>query len=176
MRSNIWTTAAATTAAAVGAISISYRSSLATVTVLGVGTLILGVLAGIDIATHRLPNPIVAALALYAVTAVVTAGLITGDNGRIVSAVTVGLVFLAIGTGMAFAGMMGMGDAKLGFPIGIAAGWFGPVAVLVTIGVTAATGAIAGLVVIANQGRNTEISYGPFLAMGSVAGVIAASS
>ncbi len=66
-----------------------------------------------------------------------------------------------------------MGDVKLSFPIGAVAGWFGTDAVLAAMFVGAVAGGVAAGVamLLARQG-GLAFSYGPYLALGSVTGMI----
>jgi prepilin signal peptidase PulO-like enzyme (type II secretory pathway) len=124
----------------------------------------LVVLAVIDYEHHLLPNDIIFPVVL-AVGLIVAAA----DPGHF-------LVHLAWGAGLAgfflffvivTKGGLGMGDAKLGFLIGLALGWKTASATLVAL----AGLLIAALVILAKHGmgaRRTAIPFGPFLALGGI--------
>jgi prepilin signal peptidase PulO-like enzyme (type II secretory pathway) len=69
--------------------------------------------------------------------------------------------------GMIFAGSLGMGDAKLGFLLGLALGWQTVGAALIAF----AGLLVAALYVLATRGvaaRKDAIPFGPFLALGGI--------
>lgn len=162
-------------AAAIGAVAVAlvHRTTPAGAIALVAMVATLGVLSDIDIRTRRLPNRIVGPLALATVAGVTIAGIASDDLERSAVAVAIGVIFVVALTSANIAGGMGMGDVKLGFPIGVVAGWFGTEAILATVFVGAVAGALAATVVmILARRRSLEVSYGPYLALGSVAGMI----
>ena len=164
-------TALATTAAI--AVAIVHRAEPAAAAALAAMVVVLAVLADIDLRTRRLPNRIVGPLAIATLIAVCVGGVVTNDMGRAAVAVGVGVAFVAAMLSMHVAGGMGMGDVKLGFPIGAVAGWLGTDAVLATVFVAAVTGALAAAVVMTRaRTTSTKFSYGPYLALGSAAGML----
>jgi leader peptidase (prepilin peptidase) / N-methyltransferase len=125
-------------------------------------TLIL--LAAIDAKHRLLPNEIV-------LPATVAVGLIVGTSApgsfltHLAAAAALGGFFFLFGT--IFAGSLGMGDAKLGFLIGLALGTktFGA-ALIAFAGLL-----LAALYVLARRGvsaRKDAIPFGPFLALGGI--------
>jgi len=162
------------TAATAAAVYVAHANEPVAAAGLIAMVLVLAVLADIDLRTHRLPNRIVGPLALAVVAAVAIAGVATSDPARIGVAVVVGVGFVAAMLAMHIAGGLGMGDVKLSFPIGAVAGWYGLDAVIITILVTATAGGLAaGIVMAKAKTTSTRFSYGPCLALGSVAGMIA---
>jgi leader peptidase (prepilin peptidase) / N-methyltransferase len=145
--------------------------ALAWVPLIGIGA----PLAWIDIREHRLPNRLVAALA---VTAVLTLGVVAliehtvADFGRSLTAGAV-LAVCFLGLAMVKPAAMGMGDVKLSFVIGAYLGWLGWS--WVWWGTVGAFVAAAVVGIVRGLGRNQPIALGPFL-LGSVIVCAAAST
>ena len=159
-----------TLAAMIGVAGVHRARPLIALGLLGMVTA-LGVLADIDLRTQLLPNRIVAPLALAVVAGVALAGVAYGEFDRSGQAVATGAAFVVVTVLLHLIGGMGMGDVKLSFPIGVIAGWFGGDAVMATVAVAAASGLVAAIFVLLSRGRG-EFSYGPYLALGSVAGML----
>ena len=130
----------------------------------------------IDFREHRLPNRIVGPLAAAATAVVVVAGLAEGDPARTARALGLGLAVSAVLLAANLLGGMGMGDVKYGFPVGVLVGWFGWDALVVTILVTTAAGGLVAVgLLVRGLGRGHHLSYGPYMALGLVAGLLAAA-
>lgn len=161
------------TAAGVAAVAWSHRGHPVTAVLLSAAVLCYGALSAVDAAEQRLPNRITLPLAAATLAAVVT-GAATGADAM----AAVG----AIGTGLAFAVVLavlrfGMGDVKLALTVGMVAGWLGRDAVVATIVAGASAGAAAALVaIVVHRRRGLAFSFGPALAIGSVAGMMAVRS
>jgi leader peptidase (prepilin peptidase)/N-methyltransferase len=86
----------------------------------------------------------------------------------------------ALGFGLAFALVLlvlrfGMGDVKLALTVGLIAAWLGPDAIITTVYVGAGSGAAVALaLLVIHRRRRLTFSFGPFLAIGSVAGMVTA--
>jgi len=125
-------------------------------------TLIL--LAAIDAEHKLLPNAIIlpASLAVGLIVAVSSPG---NFLAHLAAGAALGGFFFLFGT--IFAGSLGMGDAKLGFLIGLALG-------SKTLGATLVAFAgllVAAVFVLATRGtsaRKDAIPFGPFLALGGI--------
>lgn len=132
---------------------------------------IYGRLSMIDAAEQRLPNRITLPLAAATAVVVTIAGLVGSDLWRPVSSVATGLAFAAVLLVLRF----GLGDVKLALTVGTIAGWLGSDAVVVTLFVASFGGALTSAALIAvHRRRDLTFSYGPFLALGSIAGMIVA--
>lgn len=162
------------TVGSAAAVAVVHRSQPFLAAALVAMVLTLGVLAEMDLRTQRLPNRIVAPLAVGTIVATTIAGAAQADLGQTVAACLTGAAMAAVLLGVHVMGGLGMGDVKLSFPIGVVAGWLGPDALVATALITVISGGIAAAVVLATQGRRSEFSYGPYLALGSVAGMILA--
>ena len=149
------------------------------------GVLLAGLLAlaVIDARTLRLPNPIVAVLAIVGVVLVVAAALATGATSMLLDAGISGVgalvVFVAIAEiGSLAAGRqaMGYGDVKLAGVMGLYLGAIAPRYIVVAVLAAFLTGAIAGVVQIGFAGgdRKTRIPFGVFLAVGALISVFVA--
>jgi leader peptidase (prepilin peptidase) / N-methyltransferase len=121
-------------------------------------------LAAIDFKHKLLPNAIIlpATLAIGLIVAAYAPGSFLT---HLAAAAALGGFFFIFGT--VFAGSLGMGDAKLGFLLGLALGWKTLGAALVAF-----TGLlVAALYVLATRGvsaRKDAIPFGPFLALGGI--------
>ncbi|MCP4221899.1 MAG: hypothetical protein GY773_00970 [Actinomycetia bacterium] len=161
----------AMTVASAWVIATLHRSQPLLAAALVVMVLTLGVLAEIDLRTQLLPNRIVAPFALGAIIVVTIAGAVQADLDRTIVACLTGAAMAAVALGVHLVGGLGMGDVKLSFPIGVMAGWFGTDALLATVLVTTFSSGIIATLILATRGRRIEFSYGPYFALGSVAGM-----
>ncbi|WP_340558394.1 A24 family peptidase [Streptomyces sp. GSL17-111] len=136
---------------------------------------VLVLLAVVDVAVHRLPDVLTlplagAAGALLGLAALVpaAAGSWTGALlGGAASGVGYFVLFLIHSRGMGF------GDVKLAITCGIALGWYGPQVLLLGTFAAFALGAAYGtaLVLARRAGRRTPLPFGPFMVVGTLAGV-----
>jgi leader peptidase (prepilin peptidase) / N-methyltransferase len=125
-------------------------------------TLVL--LAAIDIKHKLLPNTIILP-ASVAVGLIVAASMPGDFLSHLAAGAALGGFFFLFGT--IFAGSIGMGDAKLGFLLGLALGskTFGAMMIAVS------TLLVAALYVLARRGasaRKDALPFGPFLALGGI--------
>lgn len=131
----------------------------------------LGALSFIDVAQQRLPNVVTLPLAAASWLVVLVWSAVDGRPLDGVAAIAVGLVFAVV----LFLFRFGMGDVKLSLSIGAVAMWLGREALLATIMVASVAGAVvAVMLMVAYRRRSLTFGYGPFLALGSVAGMILA--
>ena len=129
---------------------------------------VFAVLALIDVETRRIPNAIVLpALALAACTswAWPERGAAEGLAGA-----AVGLGVMAPAYALSRGGLGG-GDVKMAALVGAAAGYPGALAALLVATASAAVAA-AVLLVSRPEGRRATMPYGPFLALGGLAGLM----
>jgi leader peptidase (prepilin peptidase) / N-methyltransferase len=124
----------------------------------------LVLLAAIDAKHKLLPNEIILAASLA--TGLIVAASTPGDFlTHLAAGAALGGFFFLFGA--IFAGSLGMGDAKLGFLIGLALG-------SKTLGATLIAFAgllVAALYILASRGasaRKDAIPFGPFLALGGI--------
>jgi leader peptidase (prepilin peptidase) / N-methyltransferase len=124
----------------------------------------LVLLAAIDMKHKLLPNEIILAATL-AVGLIVAASTPGDFLTHLAAAAALGGFFFLFGA--IFAGSLGMGDAKLGFLLGLALG-------AKTLGATLIAFAgllVAALFILARRGasaRKDAIPFGPFLALGGI--------
>jgi leader peptidase (prepilin peptidase)/N-methyltransferase len=125
---------------------------------------VLVLLAAIDFEHQLLPNDIIFP-AVLAVGLIVAAANPGGFLTHLAAAAALGGFFLVFA--MVFKGGLGMGDAKLGFLLGLALGWQTlPAAMIAFAGLL-----VAALWILARQGleaRRKAIPFGPFLAAGGI--------
>lgn len=133
---------------------------------------VAGWLAVIDIAEHRLPNRIVGPLAAFVLVAVVLFGLEADALGQSLRAVLVGGSIFAVLFVAALGGVIGMGDAKLSLPYATLLAWFtGPTLQLAGLVTVFAAGIFTVGLLAARRGAKAMIAFGPFMALGFVAGL-----
>lgn len=161
----------AATAAAVVAVALRHRAEPAVGTLLSLVVLAYGVLSAIDAAEQRLPNRITLPLAGATALAALIGGVIQSNLAAALGALGVGVAFALVFVVMRF----GMGDVKLALTVGTIAGWLGRDAVMMTAMVGAVSGATVALALIVVHRRpDLTFGFGPYLAIGSVAGMLAA--
>jgi leader peptidase (prepilin peptidase)/N-methyltransferase len=136
---------------------------------------VLLALAVIDARTRKLPNRIV-----YPALAVAAAYLLlAGVAGAPVDLVAAGIGLLAYGGGLLVVALvsprgMGMGDVKLAALIGLVLGALGLRYVAVAAGLGILLGGVGALVaLLAGASRKQAVPFGPFLAAGAAAAVLA---
>ena len=166
-----WGAALAVAPAAV--VAVRWWSRPVVALALGVATLVLGALVELDLAQRRLPNRLVGPLAAGVAIGLAADALARSDGAGAVRAVAVGSALAATFLALSFVGSVGFGDVKLAWPVGAIAGWVGggavPVAVLA---MTLSGAAVGGLVLLVGRNRRQLLPYGPFLAVGAVAGML----
>ncbi len=159
-----------------GAVAVVLRHGDSPLTAVGLvgAVVVLGVLADIDFRTFRLPNNIVGPFAITTFGWLFVAALVAGEWQRLVAAVLIGVLWAGVLLVGSMVGHVGMGDVKLAFPIGMIVGWLGLNAFLVSLVVAVVSSGLVGLVVavaVKKRSEWPEIPYGPFLALGAVAGM-----
>ncbi len=159
------------TAVAAAAVLVVNRSNPVLAVLLAIVVVTYGVLSIVDAAEQRLPNRITLPLAGATFLAVFIGGIVRSDIGSGLGAIGIGLAFAVVLFVMRF----GMGDVKMALSVGAIAGWLGSDAVLATMFAGALAGAVVAVVLIVVYRRRTiSFSYGPFLAIGSVVGMLSA--
>jgi leader peptidase (prepilin peptidase)/N-methyltransferase len=161
----------AATAVGVVAVAVAHRSTPLLAVLLAAVVVAYGALSIIDAAEQRLPNRITLPLAGATALAVLAGGVARSDIGAGLGAIGIGLAFAFVLFVMRF----GMGDVKMALTVGTIAGWLGVDTVVTTMLIGAFAGAVVALaLILVHRRRTITFSYGPFLAIGSVAGMILA--
>lgn len=134
-------------------------------------------LTWIDLRTMRLPREITYTTMAIGVPVLVVAAVIAAEPRRILTMVVgaglalgfMGLVYLASRGGL------GDGDVRLSPLLGAYLGWLGLAHVPVGLFLGFLFGAVVGVgaMIVGSAGRRTAIPFGPFLAAGTVVGVVA---
>jgi len=119
---------------------------------------LLVAVAAVDLETRRIPNELVAGLAVLALVA-----RAISERSHLVESAVAGVAVFSVALLLATIakGGLGMGDVKLAGALGFVLGTL--------------AGAAAGLAVIARRGRagrGTTIAYGPYLALGGALGIL----
>ena len=133
-------------------------------------------LSMIDLDTFLLPNRIVYPLAVTLIALFGLAAVIDGAGNDFARAMFGGaaayLAFLVIH--IAAPRGMGFGDVKLSFSLGVALGWISWGAVALGIFLGFLLGAVLGVALIALKirSRKDHVPFGPFLAAGTVIGIL----
>lgn len=161
-------------AAALGALAglASTWAEMAAFAVLAVAS---GLLTVIDLAEERLPDVIV--LPMIGLTAVLLtiAAWTSGNWGALGRAGLAALaLFVLYFVMMVFSPDLGFGDVKLAAVAGTFGGWFSWGAVLLGFGAGWVAFALTSIVLLAARKRKLKgsLSFGPFLILGSVLGVL----
>jgi leader peptidase (prepilin peptidase)/N-methyltransferase len=137
---------------------------------------LLGVLlATVDLACLRLPDPLVAASAVVVVVPLCAAALAAGEPGRLGRAVLgaglLGVAYLMMV--MLPGGPLGFGDVKLAAVLGFALGFVGWPAVLIgAVAPHLLNGPVAVFLLLSRRaGRRTALPLGPALLVGALIAV-----
>lgn len=143
-------------------------------------TVVLVVLAAIDLDVFRLPDMITGPLAVGLVAALLAASLVGGDVGPWVRALLAGLALGAFYLALVLVGGgsgMGLGDAKLAPSLGMLLGFQSWAHVLLGTMVSVLLAGVAALylVLFRGAGRTSHLAFGPYLVAGTVLVVIAPS-
>ncbi len=136
--------------------------------VFALAQVVLVVLAGIDLATRRLPNVITVPTTVAAV--VLRAGFERSHLGEVLLACAVAF-FAFFAVSVVLRGGLGMGDVKLAGMLGALLGWsaFDALAIGIVVG-----GIVSlALLGFSRAGLKTAIAYGPCLALGGAVAIIA---
>jgi leader peptidase (prepilin peptidase) / N-methyltransferase len=125
---------------------------------------VLALLAAIDLEHYLLPNDVIFP-AVLAVGLIIAAANPGGFLTHLAAAAALGGFFLLFA--VLFKGGLGIGDAKLGFLLGLALGWRTMTATFIAF----AGLLVAALWILAREGigaRRKAIPFGPFLAIGGI--------
>lgn len=137
---------------------------------------VCGALVHIDVTRHRLPNAVVAPLAVGVAAGLALAAAVGGSAGPLLRALAGGLVlgaaFLALRD--LTSGGLGGGDVKLAVPVGMVLAWHGwlPLAIGAAASFLLAGLAAAALIAGGRGTRRTRIAFGPWMALGTAAGLL----
>lgn len=136
----------------------------------------LVVLTAIDLEHHLLPNKIVYPLFVAGWIGLAVAAFVEGDMGPLKGAAFGALIFGGFLFTVAFIAPAGMGggDVKLGFVLGTFLGYAGGIGfTLVGMFLSFVSGGVIGIALMARGGdRKTQVPFGPFLALGTVAAIL----
>jgi leader peptidase (prepilin peptidase)/N-methyltransferase len=126
--------------------------------------------AGIDLEHRIIPNKILLPSAVFGIAAAVA---LQPDSLLELGIAGAGAFAAFLLAAIAYPAGMGMGDVKLAGVMGLFLG----TAVIPALFVAFLVGTLVGLVVIADgsEGRKKGVPFGPFLALGGIAGLIAGS-
>ncbi len=132
-------------------------------------------LAVVDVASRRLPDVLILALAVGVLALLGIAALLPGAGGSWMSALfgsfivgACSLVVFLVSRGFGF------GDVKLALLLGAVLGWYGWPVVVVGMFAGYLFGALYGMALVfaGRAGRRARIAFGPFLLAGAFVGVL----
>jgi len=135
-------------------------------------------LALIDLATKRLPNPIVLPAYLVGAVLLTAAALLQGDPAALgrgaIGAVALGGLYLLLA--LLKPGGMGMGDVKLAGALGLFLGWLGWTELSVGGAAAFIIGGVVALSLLAARrvSRSSGIPFGPWMLLGAWIAIFAA--
>lgn len=134
------------------------------------------VLAGVDLACLRLPDPLVLAAGALALGGLTGAALLSGTPGRLVDALGGAVVAGAAHVLLALlpGSRLGFGDVKLAAVLGLPLGWLGRDALLTGLLLPHVLhgGLVLGLLVTRRVRRDTLLPLGPALLAGAWLGAL----
>lgn len=130
------------------------------------------VLTWVDVAVHRLPDPLTYSAYAGVLVLLGLAAIVHGDFGRLGAAVLSGLgvgIFYFVLVLLSPVGM-GLGDAKLALSTGTALGWAGWVFAVYGAALGIVIGGVSILFMLALRriGRKDEVPHGPFMLVGTL--------
>jgi len=138
-------------------------------------TLLAVPLAFIDVAVHRLPDPLTVAASVGTLALLAVAALTAHQPGHLgraaIGAGALACFYLALSVFRP--GGMGLGDAKLAVSVGAVLAWISWQAVLVGTFIAFALAAVYGgvLMVRHKATRSTHLALGPFILIGALAAI-----
>lgn len=138
-------------------------------------TLLAVPLAFVDVAVHRLPDPLTAAACIGIFALLGVAALTSHQPGHLgraaIGAAALACFYLALSA--IRPGSMGLGDAKLAASVGAALAWISWQALLTGTFIAFALAAIYGGALMARHKatRNTHLPLGPFILIGALAAI-----
>ena len=128
------------------------------------------VLAGVDLAVHRLPDRVLHPAAVVCAVALLADAVVTGDRAALLRAVLAAAVAFGLATAarVLSPGGLGGGDVKLLGLLGMVLGWAGWGVLLAGVLAGFVLGALGSLVLIAlgRAGWRTPVAFGPPLLAG----------
>jgi leader peptidase (prepilin peptidase) / N-methyltransferase len=141
---------------------------------------VLGVpLAAVDLASLRLPDPLVGALLAAVAVALPAAAILTGDPGRLGRAALGGALCFTLHLAAALlpGGPLGPGDVKLAGVLGLLLGWLGWPAVGLGLALPhLLNGPVAVVLLVTRRaGRRTALPFGPALLAGALLATVLAA-
>jgi leader peptidase (prepilin peptidase)/N-methyltransferase len=129
------------------------------------------VLAGVDLAVHRLPDRVTYPAAVVCTAALAVDAAVTGSAPALLRAVVAALVTLAVAGGARLVSPagFGLGDVKLLGLLGLALGWAGWGVLMAGVLVGFLAGALGSLVLMAvgRAGWRSAVPFGPPLLAGA---------
>ncbi|MGY1847116.1 MULTISPECIES: prepilin peptidase [unclassified Blastococcus] len=130
------------------------------------------VLAGVDLAAHRLPDRVLLPAAVVCGVALLVDAAVLGTWGALVRGVAAGAAALAVSGAarLAAPAALGLGDVKLLGLLGLVLGWSGWGVLLAGLFLGLVTGAAVSVVLVATgrAGWRSTVPFGPPLLVGAV--------
>lgn len=139
---------------------------------------VFGIVLGfVDVAVHRLPDRLTVRAGAGGVVLFGVAGVTAGQFARFGVALACGLAVVTAYVALVALGPggLGTGDAKLGFAVGLATGWYGWAAAFhsTLAGLVLASGYAGALLLLRRINRRDHLPHGPAMLAGALAAVLA---
>lgn len=140
----------------------------------GIITLASTPLAIIDFNEHRLPNRYTGPLAVFATVALIVLGAANEDLAGAATAIGIGAIGFAVFFALSLPLSIGMGDVKFAYPLAAVLAWFGATTLrTAALAMFLSAGVYTAATLLHHRRRSMMIPFGPFMAVGFVAGVLA---
>lgn len=153
-------------------VAASYADNAAELVAFGVMGGLAAILTVVDLAEHRLPNPLVGGLAVDLAVLLTASAVMTGEwadlRRAVLGLLVCGALYLTMG--LTAPGSFGAGDVKLGMVLGLFLGWFSLGTVLAGIFAAAVIGGVVALGALAlrRASLSTQLPYGQWLLVGAL--------
>ncbi len=131
----------------------------------------------VDLEHYRIPDRITFPTLKVMAALVVIGSVATGSVDKILGALIGAVVYFValLVPHLISPKGMGFGDVKLALVLGLALGWLNPMLILFALLISSLLGVLFGIVAAITQGKGSAFPFGPALAVGAIATVLAST-